>query len=92
MAEVSGGELQTLISTLQNGNTQLGHIYRQIGGLTPALTALTAQLSSLADSSVGSRLSDAMAAAGPLPDEPEGFVTIEIPGVGPRLIPYYSAG
>lgn len=92
MAEVSGGELQTLISTLQNGNTQLGHIYKQLGTVPAALTALSSALNAIAQSALDSRLGEAVAADGQLPLEPEGYVTIDIPGVGPRLVPYYSVG
>jgi hypothetical protein len=92
MAEVSGGELQTLISTLQNGNQQLGHIYRATAGLAPALSEVAVRLSAVAQGALGSQLLDPVAAAGPLPLEPEGYITIDIPGVGPRLIPYYPAG
>jgi hypothetical protein len=96
MAEVSGGELQTLISTLQNGNVQLGHIFRQIGGLTPALSALTAQLSVIAQAALGPQMGEVETRTGgaglaaALPDAPEGYITVDIPGVGPRLVPYYS--
>jgi hypothetical protein len=89
MAEVSGGELQTLISTLQNGNVQLGHIFRATAGLSPALSEVAVRLSAVAQGSLGLRLGDSTAATGPLPIEPEGYITIDIPGVGPRLIPYY---
>jgi hypothetical protein len=90
MAEVSGGELQTLISTLQNGNQQLGHIYRATAGLTPALSEVAARLSAVAQAAGGSQLGEVAT-----PTEPplfEGYITVNIPGVGPRLIPYYSAG
>jgi hypothetical protein len=96
MAEVSGGELQTLISTLQNGNVQLGHIFKALGGTSTQLGALSASLSTVAQAALGSQLGEVAARTGgaglaaPLPDAPEGYITIDIPGVGPRLIPYYS--
>jgi hypothetical protein len=92
MAEVSGGELQTLISTLQNGNTQLGHIYKQLGTVVTSLSSLTSQMNVLASAAIGTRLGDSTAADGPLPPEPDGYITIDIPGVGPRYVPYYSGG
>lgn len=95
MAEVSGGELQTLISTLQNGNVQLGHIFKQLGTTTTALSALASGLNAVAQAAIGSQLGEVAQAAGgrgygaPLPDAPDGYITIDIPGVGPRLVPYY---
>jgi hypothetical protein len=95
MAEVSGGELQTLISTLQNGNVQLGHIYRATAGLTPALSEVAMRLSAVAQGAFGPQMGATSPVAGgrgsaaPLPDAPDGYITLEIPGVGPRLIPYY---
>jgi hypothetical protein len=91
--QISGGELQTLISTLQNGNTQLGHIYSSLGGVA-ALSSLASSLSAIASAAVAMQMSEVVAQAGPgsadpLPDAPEGYVTINIPGVGERLIPYY---
>ena len=69
----TGGELQTLISTLQNTNTQLGHIMRAIQGASPLPPTAP------------------VLARGPLPIEPEGYFTYDIPGVGPRLVAYYAA-
>jgi hypothetical protein len=73
-----GGELQTLITTLQNTNTQLGQIYRVlthintgVGGPPVALVQAFTQ---------------AIAIATP---QPEGYHTIDVPGVGPRRVPYY---
>lgn len=71
------GELQTLISTLQSTNTQLGHIIRAIEGAAP----LPPTAPVFAVSNVLSRA--------PLPDRPDGYITIDVPGVGQRLIPYY---
>jgi hypothetical protein len=89
MAEVSGGALQTLISTLQNTNTQLGHIIRAIQGASPLPpTEPVLAQSSLTLSAIAARTGGAGLAA-PLPDSPEGYITVDIPGVGPRLIPYY---
>lgn len=98
MAEVSGGELQTLISTLQNGNQQLGHIYKQLGSVPAALTALTTALNAVAQSALGAQMggvtgyTGGTGGAAPLPDAPEGYITVNIPGVGERLLPYYSVG
>jgi hypothetical protein len=94
--QISGGELQTLISTLQNGNTQLGHIFQALGGVALPFSQLAAELSAIAKAApqmgeVVSRTGGAGLSA-PLPDAPEGYVTIDIPGVGPRLIPYYPVG
>jgi hypothetical protein len=90
--QVSGGELQTLISTLQNGNTQLGHIFQALGGVAPLAAAIsTLAAASVQMGEVVSRTGGAGLSA-PLPDAPEGYVTIDIPGVGPRLIPYYPVG
>jgi hypothetical protein len=93
--QISGGELQTLISTLQNGNTQLGHIFQALGGVAPLATAISALAATSAAvpqmGEVVSRTGGAGLSA-PLPDAPEGYVTIDIPGVGPRLIPYYPVG
>jgi hypothetical protein len=88
-ADTLGGELQTLISTLQNGNQQLGHIYRATAGLTPALSDVATRLSAVAQGALGPQMGAVAQATGPLPIEPEGYVTVNIPGVGPRLIPYY---
>jgi hypothetical protein len=77
--QISGGELQTLISTLQNGNTQLGHIMRAIQGATP-----------LPPTEPVLALTVSAAVAATAPTQFEGYVTVNIPGVGPRLIPYYS--
>jgi hypothetical protein len=79
MAEAGSGELQTLISTLQNTNTQLGHIIRAIQGASP-LPPTEPVIFARAE----------FTPTGPLPVEPEGYVTINIPGVGERLIPYYG--
>jgi hypothetical protein len=96
--QISGGELQTLISTLQNGNTQLGHIFQALGGVAsiPALSASISALAAAATPATSPMQIGALAArtggaglAAPLPDAPEGYITIDIPGVGPRLIPYY---
>jgi hypothetical protein len=90
--QISGGELQTLISTLQNGNTQLGHIFQALGGVAPLAAAISAlAAASVQMGEVVSRTGGAGLSA-PLPDAPEGYVTIDIPGVGPRLIPYYPVG
>jgi hypothetical protein len=88
-ADTLGGELQTLISTLQNGNQQLGHIYRATAGLTPALSDVATRLSAVAQGSLGPRLGEVVQRTGLPPVEPDGYITIDIPGVGPRLIPYY---
>jgi len=89
LAEISGGELQTLISTLQNGNVQLGHIFKALGATTSQLAMLSAHLSSIADLAVGPRLGEVVRRTALPPVEPDGYITIDIPGVGPRLIPYY---
>jgi hypothetical protein len=92
--QISGGELQTLISTLQNGNTQLGHIYQSLGGVAPLAAAISALAAAAAPIQVGaiSARTGGSGLAAPLPDSPEGYVTINIPGVGPRLIAYYPVG
>jgi hypothetical protein len=90
MAEVSGGELQTLISTLQLGNQQLGHIYQALGGVALPFNALAQALNSLAENSLGGQIGAVVAVSEPT--QFEGYITIDIPGVGPRLIPYYSRG
>lgn len=77
----SGGEIQTLISTLQNLNTQVGYIFQALTGRPVPTVAV--------DVNIAGQMGAVAAASGPLPIEPEGFVTIDIPGVGPRLIPYY---
>jgi hypothetical protein len=95
MADVIGGELQTLISTLQNGNVQLGHIFQALGGTTTQLSHLTSRMAAVAEAALGSQLGEVAARTGgaggaaPLPDAPDGYITIDIPGVGARLIPYY---
>ena len=95
MAEVSGGELQTLISTLQNGNVQLGHIFKQLGTVATGLGSLTSSLSSVASAAISGQMGVVATATGgaggaaALPSTPEGYITVDIPGVGPRLIPYY---
>lgn len=92
--QISGGELQTLISTLQNGNTQLGHIFQALGGVA-SLGQLSTQLAALAEAAVGMQMGEVAVRSGgaglaaPLPDTPDGYITVNIPGVGPRLIPYY---
>jgi hypothetical protein len=94
MPDVSGGELQTLISTLQNGNKQLGHIFQALGGVALPFAQLATQMKAIAEATpqigpVETRTGGSGLAA-PLPDAPEGYITVEIPGVGARLIPYYS--
>lgn len=89
MADVSGGELQTLISTLQNGNTQLGHLIRATAGISPVLSDVATQLSGLARGSMTGQMGAVAQRAGPLPTSPDGYITVDIPGVGPRLVPYY---
>jgi hypothetical protein len=84
--QVSGGELQTLISTLQNGNTQLGHIFQALGGVALPFSQLAAELSAIAKAAP--QMGAAVAATAPT--QFEGYITVDIPGVGPRLIPYYS--
>lgn len=78
--QISGGELQTLVSTLQNGNVQLGNIYQAILKVGPVLAG-----------GMGATVTSAGAAGsgGALPAAPDGYITVTIPGVGPRLIPYY---
>jgi hypothetical protein len=78
VADVTGGELQTLISTLQNTNVQLGHIIRAIQGASP-----------LPPTEPVSAFGPVSNRTGPPPGAPDGYVTVEIPGVGPRLVPYY---
>lgn len=115
MADIGAGDLQTLISTLQNSNKQSGHIIKAIEGVG---SSLASSLSGSIGTSVAQAVSQALAAAsaaqsavtpmsarataepsfgattegGPLPAEPDGYITITIPGVGDRFIPYYSAG
>jgi hypothetical protein len=116
MAEIGAGEIQTLISTLQNSNKQSGHIIQAIQGLgvplasagtaaaRAAASAAAAAATAAANTSSALRISapngsgSALAArtggaglSAPLPDAPEGYITVDIPGVGPRLIPYYPA-
>lgn len=97
MAEVSGGELQTLISTLQNGNSQLGHLIKATAGITPVLSEVTAQLAAVANAALVEQMGavrnnvGGSGGAGPLPQAPDGYIMVNIPGVGPRLIPYYPA-
>jgi hypothetical protein len=88
--QISGSELQTLISTLQNGNTQLGHVFQALGGVRDTIAAQTAQLSAVAQAATASRLGPIATPA--RPPAFEGYVSVDIPGVGPRLIPYYSEG
>lgn len=94
--EVSGGELQTLISTLQNGNTQLGHLIRATAGISPVMSDVASALNAVARNSMQlgavAQNVGSSGAAGRLPEAPDGYITIEIPGVGPRLIPYYPVG
>ena len=81
MVGMGSGELQTLISTLQNLNTQVGYIFQAISGRPlPAPAVVEVKIAG----QMG-----ATAPASPLPSAPEGYVTLDIPGVGPRLIPYY---
>ena len=91
MAEVSSGELQTLISTLQNGNTQSGHIIKAITGLGTPLSTMGAQLSAVASAASRSngQLQGTVSASAPLPDEPDGYIAVDIPGVGLRRLAYY---
>lgn len=93
--EVIGSELQTLISTLQNGNQQLGHLYRATAGITPAMSAMSAAVTSIAQAALPLQMGGianrvgGSGAAGPLPPAPDGYITVNIPGVGQRLIPFY---
>jgi hypothetical protein len=89
MAEIGGGELQTLISTLQHGNTQTGHLIRATAGISPVLSEVTAALRGVAQAALPGQMGAVVPAWGPLPLEPEGYITVTIPGVGPRLIAYY---
>jgi hypothetical protein len=109
MAQVSSGELQTLVSTLQHSNKQTGEVARAIAALSTPLAAMGAGLSGVASAAAannaavlrvsapngsGGALAARTGGAGlsaPLPDAPEGYITVDIPGVGPRLIPYYPA-
>jgi hypothetical protein len=81
-----GGELQTLISTLQNGNVQLGNIVQRLDKLYSLGPGRSAQIFGGIASHVGGSGS-----AGRLPDAPDGYITVDIPGVGPRLVPFYPA-
>jgi hypothetical protein len=87
--DVIGGELQTLISTLQNGNVQLGNIFQALGGVRPALNDLGARLNAIAQGTLPLQMGGVTTSA-PL-GAPEGYVTVNIPGVGPRLIAYWPA-
>jgi hypothetical protein len=105
MADIGAGDLQTLISTLQNSNKQSGHIIKAIEGVG---SSLASSLSGSIGTTVALAVSQALASTstrataepsfgattegGPLPAEPDGYITITIPGVGDRFIPYYSAG
>lgn len=94
-ADVIGSELQTLIATLQSGNQQLGHLIRATAGLSPVMADVGAQLNAIARASMTGQMGataqnvGTTGNAGPLPHAPDGYITVDIPGVGPRLIPYY---
>jgi NAD-dependent DNA ligase len=116
MADVGAGDLQTLISTLQNSNKQSGHMIKAIEGVGSSLaSSMSATVAQAVAQAVSQALASAsaaqsavtpmsaraavepsfgaaIAAGGPLPVEPDGYITITIPGVGDRFIPYYSAG
>lgn len=96
-ADVIGGELQTLISTLQNGNQQLSHLIKATAGISPVMADVATQLKGIARASMPAQMGAVAQSvgstgnAGRLPEAPDGYITVDIPGVGPRLIPFYSA-
>jgi hypothetical protein len=55
------------------------------------LSEVTAAMTAVARAALPAQIGATVAASGPLPIEPEGYITVTIPGVGPRLIPYYPA-
>lgn len=78
---VLGGELQTLISTLQSTNVQLGGVIKAIQGLNTSV---------LSGAMGGSSTSAAAGSATALPATPAGYISVTIPGVGARKMPYYN--
>ena len=83
MVGIGSGELQTLISTLQNLNTQVGYIFQ----------ALTSRPLPAAAMVVEVKIAGQMGAttpAAPLPSSPEGYVTLHVPGLGPRRVAFYA--
>lgn len=81
MAGIQSGELQTLVSTLQNGNVQLGNLYQAIQALNTGV--LSGAMSTTATSATAGT-------ASALPSAPAGYITVNIPGVGNRKMPYYG--
>ena len=82
MAEIEGGgalELQTLISTLNNGVVASGNIAK----------AITQGLSSVFVQTTGQATSANAGAHGDVPAQVDGYQIVNIPGVGLRKIPYY---
>jgi hypothetical protein len=53
------------------------------------------RLNAVAESALGNQMGAVVndvggsGGAGRLPEAPDGYITVNIPGVGPRLIPYY---
>jgi hypothetical protein len=79
MVGMGSGELQTLISTLQSLNTQVGFIFQALSSRPLPAVAV--------DVKIAGQMG-AVTTSAPL-GAPEGYVTIDIPGVGPRLIAYW---
>lgn len=70
----AGGELQTLVSTLNNLVIGIGNIVKQMTMIFPAGTATSATAGSNGD----------------VPAQVDGYLVVTIPGVGTRKVPYYK--
>ena len=77
MADITG--LQTLTATLQNINTQLGQLIKQISTSTSSIFP-----------QVQSTATTATTGAATLPANPAGFIQITLPSGSTAKVPYYN--
>jgi hypothetical protein len=74
------GNLQTIVNALQQLTVQVGNLIQQIATST----------SSIFVQSTGTASTATAGAAGAPPAQVEGYITVNIPGVGLAKVPYYK--
>jgi hypothetical protein len=90
------GDLQTIVQGIQEITKAIAHVTRGIdvgNGTLPTVAAsmdrMSASITSAMSNSFPAMVGVESAATATPPFEPDGYLTLNIPGVGPRRIPYY---
>lgn len=92
LSSTGAGDLQTVVAVLQNIVVQLGNIAQRIEAASAAFVAGFSVVSATFPQTTGTSTMTAGAGrAAQLPDAPDGYLEVNIPGVGLRKIPYYPA-